>query len=77
MDDDIKERVKRIPLLTVKAGPRDGEEWARRLKEEYKALIAYVKMNKDSDTDWFKIEVGSNSLSSFAAFSFLSSHGDS
>lgn len=35
----IAEAVKKIPLLTVNAGPRDGEEWSKRLKEEYKALI--------------------------------------
>jgi hypothetical protein len=28
--------VKKIPLLTTRAGPRDGEEWTKRLKEEYK-----------------------------------------
>jgi hypothetical protein len=28
--------VKKIPLLTTRAGPRDKEEWTKRLKEEYK-----------------------------------------
>ena len=35
----MKAALQRIPLLTVKAGPRDGEMWVNRLKEEYKALI--------------------------------------
>ncbi len=26
------ERVRKIPLLSVNAGPRDGDEWAKRLK---------------------------------------------
>jgi ufm1-conjugating enzyme 1 len=48
--------VKRIPLLTAKAGPRDGEAWKERLKQEMKALIAYVQSNKAADTDWFTIK---------------------
>ena len=57
MDDATKETVQRIPLLTVKAGPTDGEtEWVKRLKEEYTALIEYVKINKNADHDWFVIE---------------------
>lgn len=56
MDDAIKEKGKQIPLLTVRAGPRDGDEWAKRLKEEYRALIAYVQLCKESQTEWFKIE---------------------
>ncbi len=27
-----------------------------RLKEEYMALIEYIKLNKQEDNDWFKIE---------------------
>lgn len=34
-DTSTKSVVQKIPLLTVKAGPRDGEEWKKRLKEEY------------------------------------------
>lgn len=44
-----------IPLLSTKAGPRDGAAWTQRLKEEYKALIAYTQMNKSNDNDWFRI----------------------
>jgi hypothetical protein len=27
-----------------------------RLKEEYSRLIEYIKINKEMDNDWFKIE---------------------
>jgi ufm1-conjugating enzyme 1 len=42
-DTSTKAVVQKIPLLTVKAGPRDGEEWKKRLKEEYqvRALILW------------------------------------
>ena len=30
-------------LGQVKAGPRDGEQWTARIKEEYQALIKYVQ----------------------------------
>lgn len=49
------EKAKSIPFLTVRAGPRDGDLWITRLKEEYQALIAYVKMNKTEGNDWFKV----------------------
>ncbi|KAD4586250.1 hypothetical protein E3N88_23851 [Mikania micrantha] len=42
-------------LQRMKAGPRDGADWTQRLKEEYKALIAYTSMNKSKDNDWFRI----------------------
>jgi hypothetical protein len=32
-DPKTRSTVQRIPLLTVKAGPRDKEEWQKRLKE--------------------------------------------
>jgi len=56
MDQRTKESVQRIPLLTIKAGPRDGEDWTKRLKEEYGALIKYIQNNKQEDNDWFTIE---------------------
>lgn len=56
MDDAVKESVKRIPLLTVNASPRDGDKWKERLKEEYKALIMLVEINKTNDTHWFNLE---------------------
>ncbi len=44
-----------LPLLTQRAGPRDAE-WSARLKEEYRALIALVKQNKEGGTEWFRLE---------------------
>ncbi|KAH8516230.1 hypothetical protein H0E87_004553 [Populus deltoides] len=54
-DPNTKSTLTQIPLLTTKAGPRDGAAWTTRLKEEYKALIAYTQMNKSNDNDWFRI----------------------
>ncbi|XP_008466110.1 ubiquitin-fold modifier-conjugating enzyme 1 isoform X2 [Cucumis melo] len=54
-DPNTKSTLTQIPLLTTKAGPRDGAAWTQRLKEEYKALIAYTQMNKSNDNDWFRI----------------------
>ncbi|KAK9840992.1 hypothetical protein WJX81_004677 [Elliptochloris bilobata] len=54
-DSGTKETVKRIPFLTVRCGPRDKEDWAKRLKEELTALIKYIQLNKASDSDWFTI----------------------
>ncbi len=54
MDEGIKKTVTAIPLLSVKAGPRDPN-WSDRLKEELSALIASVNKNKAEDNDWFKI----------------------
>lgn len=50
-----KETVKKIPLLTVRAGPREKEDWQKRLKEEIQALIKYIQFNKATDSDWFTI----------------------
>ena len=41
------------PIL---AGPRDEEIWVQRVKEEYLALIQYIKQNKARDNDWFKLK---------------------
>ena len=38
-DEQTKSTVPKLPLLSVRAGPRDGEEWIKRMKEEYLALI--------------------------------------
>lgn len=54
-DAGTKSTVQKIPLLKTKAGPRDKEEWPKRLKEEYAALIKFVQLNKASDQDWFTI----------------------
>lgn len=34
--------AKCIPLLSIKAGPRDGDQWIARLKQELNALIKVV-----------------------------------
>jgi len=39
VDELTKKQLGSIPLLKTKAGPRDGELWVQRLKEEYQALI--------------------------------------
>ena len=48
--------VSKIPLMTVNAGPRDADLWNKRLKEEFTALILYIKNNKAEDNDWFNIK---------------------
>ncbi len=54
VDAATRNALSAVPLLKIKAGPRDREEWPKRLKEEYQALITYVENNKKSDTDWFR-----------------------
>ena len=39
VDEATKKQLASIPLLQTKAGPKDGELWVQRLKEEYQALI--------------------------------------
>ncbi|XP_015174409.1 PREDICTED: ubiquitin-fold modifier-conjugating enzyme 1 [Polistes dominula] len=57
MEDDQKNKaISGIPLLKTKAGPRDKDLWVQRLKEEYQVLITYVKNNKESNNDWFRLE---------------------
>lgn len=48
--------LEKLPVLKTNAGPKDGEKWKERLKEEYKVLIEYIKQNKVQDNEWFKIE---------------------
>jgi len=55
LSNKTKATVKKIPLLKVRAGPRDKEAWGNRLKEELKAMITYVNNNKENDNDWFFI----------------------
>ena len=50
--------VDKIPLLNIKAGPKDSN-WPERLKEEYLALIEYVKLNQEEDNEWFQVEPNS------------------
>ncbi|KAI1285999.1 Ubiquitin-fold modifier-conjugating enzyme 1 [Halotydeus destructor] len=56
VDAVTKKTLSSIPLLKTKAGPRDKELWPQRLKEELISLIAYVKINKENDNDWFRLE---------------------
>ena len=56
VDAATKAAVGKIPQLKTNAGPRDKDAWVKRLKEEYTSLIAYVQSNKESDTDWFRLE---------------------
>ncbi|KAK2576680.1 hypothetical protein KPH14_005341 [Odynerus spinipes] len=57
MEDDLTNKaLSGIPSLQTKAGPRDKNLWIQRLKEEYQALITYVKNNKESNNDWFRLE---------------------
>lgn len=60
VDEATKKTLAAIPLLKTRAGPRDGDLWVQRLKEEYLALIKYVENNKESDNDWFRVESNSN-----------------
>lgn len=39
VDEATKKTLAAIPLCTTRAGPRDGEQWVARLKEEYTSLI--------------------------------------
>merc|ERR1712087_1003154 len=56
VDNTTKETVQKLPLMSVQAGPRDGDEWIKRMKEEYMALITYQKVNKEAGNEWFTIE---------------------
>lgn len=42
VDEATKRSLAQIPLLKTKAGPRDGELWVNRLKEEYQSLIKVI-----------------------------------
>lgn len=39
IDESTKATVQKIPLLSVRAGPRDGDDWIKRYKQELNALI--------------------------------------
>jgi len=43
VDAVTKKTLGQIPLLKTRAGPRDGDLWVQRLKEEYQSLIAVSK----------------------------------
>ena len=46
VDEATKKTLGAIPLLKEKAGPRDGDGWVTRLKEEYMSLIAVRRKDK-------------------------------
>jgi len=46
LSNKTKATVKKIPLLKVRAGPRDKEAWGNRLKEELKAMITVLVVTK-------------------------------
>ncbi|KAL7737606.1 hypothetical protein ACLKA6_007717 [Drosophila palustris] len=56
VDDSTRKTLSSIPLLQIRAGPREKDVWVQRLKEEYQALIKYVENNKQSGSDWFRLE---------------------
>ncbi|MFH4978559.1 hypothetical protein AB6A40_005268 [Gnathostoma spinigerum] len=56
LDESTKKSLQSIPLLKTRAGPRDGDLWLQRLKEEYESLIAFINNNKSTDSDWFRLE---------------------
>ena len=60
VDESTKKSLASIPLLKIKAGPREKAEWPDRLREEYCSLIKYVENNKEADNDWFRLESNSD-----------------
>jgi ufm1-conjugating enzyme 1 len=46
--------IDKLPTLNVNASPRD-KNWEERLKEEYIALIKYVKLLQEEDSEWFEV----------------------
>ena len=54
-EENNNDPVRRIPLLSVNAGPKDSK-WPERQKEEFVALVEYMKIIKEDDNDWFFIE---------------------
>ena len=74
VDAATKAAVGKIPQLKTNAGPRDKEAWVKRLKEEYTSLIAYVQSNKESDTDWFRLESNKEGKTNETFGDFVKSH---
>ena len=42
LDNSTKQTLQKIPLLSINAGPRGGEQFKARLKQEYTALIQAI-----------------------------------
>ena len=55
VDEATKRTLASIPLLRTNAGPRDGDLWATRLKEEYISLIKVRKKSWTSSKFWNEI----------------------
>ena len=61
VDEATKKTLASIPLLRTNAGPRDGDQWATRLKEEYLSLIKVADLHVLS----LKTGVRSSTVSNF------------
>lgn len=59
---EIKKVLEKLPLMKITAGPHDKEMWKKRQEEELKSLIAFIKVNKESDNDWFTIQCSADGL---------------
>ena len=44
-----------VPPFSVNAGP-DSKDWPARLREELLGLIEYVRLSKENDAEWFRVE---------------------
>jgi ufm1-conjugating enzyme 1 len=55
VDDATKATVQKLPMLSVKAGPRDGEDWIKRMKEEYMALIQVRARRRSEDAALLRV----------------------
>ncbi|OSX71431.1 hypothetical protein BU14_0535s0009 [Porphyra umbilicalis] len=55
MDATTTGRAAKLPQLTSRAGPRGGDGWNARLREELTALIVAVTANRAADRDWFTL----------------------
>jgi ufm1-conjugating enzyme 1 len=42
MEQSISTTLESLPFIKTNAGPKDGEAWIERLKEEYMLLIQYI-----------------------------------
>jgi len=71
---ELSPEVAAIPLLNVQAGPRDADQWMERVKEEYLALIQYIKQNKERDNDWFKLKSNKEGTSWFGTCWYIHEH---
>lgn len=71
MEQSITQTLERLPFIKTNAGPRDGELWIERLKEEYMLLIQYIQMSKDEDQEWFNVESNEDGTK-YYSFSLIS-----